>query len=53
MLGTADEAWTNSQATFSYGLLYMGIPVLADQQKRYQLFVNLPEEMTNRDVWRE
>ena len=33
ILGTAEEARTSSQATFSYGLLYRNTPVLTDQQK--------------------
>ena len=31
-LDTAGEVRTNSQAIFLYGLLYMGTPVLANQQ---------------------
>ena len=32
MIGTAGDARMNSYATFSYGLLHMDIPVLADRQ---------------------
>ena len=32
MLGTAEKVRINSEVTFSYGFLYMDMPVLADQQ---------------------
>ena len=40
MLVTAAEVRTNSKETFSYGLLHLDTPLLADQQKLHQLCVN-------------
>ena len=36
MLGIAEKARTNLYARFAYGLLYMDVPVLANQKDLYQ-----------------
>ena len=44
------DVWdTAREVTFSYGPLYMDVPVLADQQ----LFIDLPGAMADRDECRE
>ena len=56
MLGTTGEERSNSEATFSYGLLHIDAPLLVDQQKHSPALCHLedlPRAMIDRDGWQE
>ena len=59
-MGTAREARTNSQVTFSYELLHMNVPWLPDQQRLTYICVDtrhsledLTSTMDDRNRWQE